>query len=36
MNIATGMTTDKKNLARNYARQYLRFLKRDTLDLLVD
>ena len=36
MVMATGLTRDKKELARTFSRQYLRFLKRDTLDLMTD
>jgi len=36
MHIARSMTNDKKNLARNFAQQYLRYIKRDTLNLMAD
>ena len=36
MVMATGITRDKKELARTLSRQYLRFLKRDTLGLMTD
>ena len=36
MVMATGIIKDKKELSRTAARQYLKFLKRDTLGLMTD
>ena len=36
MVMATGIISDKKELSRTFARQYLRYLKRDTMDLMTD
>ena len=36
MVMATGIIKDKKELSRTAARQYMKFLKRDTLDLMSD
>ena len=36
MVMATGIISDKKELSRTFARQYLRYMKRDTLELMAD